>query len=158
MRVTTIGLDMAKNVFQVHGTTKDDEAAFNRPLRWAQLLSFFSKLEPCLICMEACSVAHHWGRELTNFGHDVRLIPLMYVKPYVKRCKSDAIDAEANCEAVTRPTRRFVAAKTVEQQSLLSLQRARGSPAHPTYQRSARNGRRVRRVHRARPRPCHRFC
>ena len=125
MQVTTIGLDLAKNVFQVHGITQDDEVAFNRPLRRAQLLSFFSKLEPCLIGMEACSSAHHWGRELTELGHDVRLIPPIYVKPYVKRGKSDAIDAEAICEAVTRPTMRFVAIKTVEQQSLLSLHRAR---------------------------------
>jgi MocE subfamily Rieske [2Fe-2S] domain protein len=88
-------------------------------------LPFFSKLEPCLIGMEACSSAHHWARELTALGHDVRLIPPMYVKPYVKCGKSDAIDAEAICEAVTRPTMRFVAVKTVEQQALLSLHRAR---------------------------------
>ena len=125
MQVTTIGLDLAKNVFQVHGITQDDEVAFNRPLRRAQLLSFFSKLEPCLIGMEACSSAHHWGRELTDLGHEVRLIPPIYVKPYVKRGKSDAIDAEAICEAVTRSTMRFVAIKTVEQHSLLSLHRAR---------------------------------
>ena len=125
MEVTTIGLDLAKNIFQVHGITEDEEVAFNRPLRRAQLLPFFSKLEPCLIGMEACSSAHHWGRELTALGHDVRLIPPIYVKPYVKRGKSDAIDAEAICEAVTRPTMRFVAIKTVEQQALLSLHRAR---------------------------------
>ena len=125
MQVTTIGLDLAKNVFQVHGITQDDEVAFNRPLRRAQLLPFFSKIGPCLIGMEACSSAHHWARELTELGHDVRLIPPIYVKPYVKRGKSDAIDAEAICEAVTRPTMRFVAIKTVEQQSLLSLHRAR---------------------------------
>jgi len=125
MQVTTIGLDLAKNVFQVHGITKDDEVAFNRPLRRVQLLPFFSKIEPCLIGMEACSSAHHWARELTKFGHDVRLIPPIYVKPYVKRGKSDAIDAETICEAVTRPTMRFVAIKTVEQQSLLSIHRAR---------------------------------
>lgn len=101
MQVTTIGLDLAKNVFQVHGITQDDEVAFNRPLRRAQLLPFFSRLEPCLIGMEACSSAHHWARELTKFGHDVRLIPPIYVKPYVKWGKSDAIDAEAICEAVT---------------------------------------------------------
>lgn len=104
MQVTTIGLDLAKNVFQVHGITENEEVAFNKPLRRAQLLPFFSKIEPCLIGMEACSSAHHWARELTKFGHDVRLIPPMYVKPYVKRGKSDAIDAEAICEAVTRPT------------------------------------------------------
>ena len=125
MQVTTIGLDLAKNVFQVHGITKDEEVVFNRPLRRAQLLPFFSKIEPCLIGMEACSSAHHWARELTKFGHEVRLIPPIYVKPYVKRGKSDAIDAEAICEAVTRPTMRFVAIKTVEQQALLSLHRAR---------------------------------
>lgn len=125
MQVITIGLDLAKNVFHVHGITQDNEVAFNRPLRRAQLLSFFSKLEPCLIGMEACSSAHHWGRELKELGHDVRLIPPIYEKPYVKRGKSDAIDAEAICEAVTRPTMRFVAIKTVEQQSLLSLHRAR---------------------------------
>jgi transposase len=124
MQVTTIGLDLAKNVFQVHGITQDDEVAFNRPLRRAKLLPFFSKIEPCLIGAEACSSAHYWARELTELGHDVRLIPPIYVKPYVKRGKSDAIDAEAICEAVTRPTMRFVAVKTVEQQSLLSLHRA----------------------------------
>jgi transposase len=116
---------MAKNIFQVHGITKDEEVAFNRPLRRAQLLPFFSKLEPCLIGVEACSSAHDWGRELTALGHDVRLIPPIYVKPYVKRRKSDAIDSEAICEAVTRPTMRFVVIKTVEQQALLSLHRAR---------------------------------
>ncbi|RLJ60253.1 transposase [Litoreibacter meonggei] len=125
MQVTTIGLDLAKNVFQIHGITEADEVAFNRPLRRAQLLPFFSKIEPCLIGMEACSSAHHWARELTKFGHEVRLIPPIYVKPYVKRGKSDAIDAEAICEAVTRPTMRFVAIKTVEQQSSLSVHRAR---------------------------------
>ncbi|MFY0309956.1 IS110 family transposase [Leisingera sp. D0M16] len=125
MQVTTIGLDLAKNVFQVHGIAEDDAVVFNRPLRRAQVLPFFKKLEPCLIGMESCSSAHHWARELTALGHDVRLIPPMYVKPYVKSGQSDAIDAEAICEVVTRPTMRFVAIKTVEQQSLLSLHRAR---------------------------------
>lgn len=125
MQVTTIGVDLAKNVFQVHGITATEEVVFNKPLRRAQFLSFFVKQEPCLIGMESCSSAYHWARELTALGHDVRLIPPMYVKPYVKRGKSDAIDAEAICEAVTRPTMRFVAIKTVEQQSLLSLHRAR---------------------------------
>lgn len=125
MEVTTIGLDLAKNIFQVHGITESEEVVFNRPLRRAQLLPFFSKLEPCLIGMESCSSAHHWARELTVLGHDVRLIPPIYGKPYVKRGKSDAIDAETICEAVTRPTMRFVAIKTVEQQSLLSVHRAR---------------------------------
>ncbi len=125
MQVTTIGIDLAKNIFQVHGITERDEVAFNRPLRRAQVLPFFARLDPCLVGMEACSTSHYWARELTRLGHEVRLIPPMYVKPYVKRGKSDAIDAEAICEAVTRPTMRFVEIKTVEQQSLLSLHRAR---------------------------------
>ena len=125
MEVTTTGLDLAKNVFQVHGITEGEEVVFNRPLRRAQLLPFFSKIERCLIGMEACSSAHYWARELTALGHEVRLIPPIYVKPYVKRGKSDAIDAAAICEAVTRPTMRFVAIKTVGQQALLSLHRAR---------------------------------
>jgi transposase len=125
MQVTTIGVDLAKNIFQVHGITESDEVAFNRPLRRAQVLPFFARLDPCLVGMEACSTSHYWARELTRLGHEVRLIPPMYVKPYVKRGKSDAIDAEAICEAVTRPTMRFVENKSVEQQALLSLHRAR---------------------------------
>jgi len=125
MQVTTIGVDLAKNIFQVHGITEHDEVAFNRPLRRAQVLPFFTRLDPCLIGMEACSTSHYWARELTRLGHEVRLIPPMYVKPYVKRGKSDAIDAEAICEAVTRPTMRFVEIKSVEQQAQLSLHRAR---------------------------------
>ena len=125
MEISTIGLDLAKNIFQVHGVTENGEVAFNQALRRAQLLAFFEKLPPCLVGMEACGSSHHWARELSKLGHDVRLIPAMYVKPYVKRGKSDAIDAEAICEAVTRPTMRFVAIKTVEQQALLSLHRAR---------------------------------
>lgn len=125
VQVTTIGVDLAKKVFQVHGITSTEEVVFNKPLRRAQFLPFFAKLEPCLIGMESCRSAHHWTRELTALGHEVRLIPPMYVKPYVKRGKSDAIDAAAICEAVTHPTMRFVAIDTVEQQSLLSLHRAR---------------------------------
>ncbi len=125
MQVTTIGLDLAKNIFQVHGITDDGEVAFNRPLRRAQVLTFFKRLEPCLIGIEACGTSHHWARELSQLGHEVRLIPPMYVKPYVKRGKSDAIDAEAICEAVTRPTMRFVEIKSADQQALLSLHRAR---------------------------------
>lgn len=125
MQITTIGVDLAKNVFLVHGITSTEEVVFNNPLRRAQFLPFFAKLEPCLIGMESCSSVHHWARELTALCHEVRLIPPMYVKPYVKRGKSDAIDAAAICEAVTRPTMRIVAIKTVEQQSLLSLHRAR---------------------------------
>lgn len=125
MQVTTIGLDLAKNVFQVHGTTKTGEVAFNRALRRSQLLAFFSRLEPCLVGMEACATSQHWYRELTAIGHNVRLIPPSYVKPYVKRGKSDAADAEAICEAVARPNMRFVEPKTTEQQATLSVHRAR---------------------------------
>ncbi|WP_026941008.1 IS110 family RNA-guided transposase [Hellea balneolensis] len=125
MRITTIGLDLAKNIFQVHGVTEDGSIAFNKPLRRARVLPFFAKLEPCLIGIEACSSAHYWGRELTALGHQVKLMPPSYVKPYVKRGKSDAADAEAICEAVTRPTMRFVEIKSAEQQALLSQHRAR---------------------------------
>jgi transposase len=125
MQVTTVGLDLAKNIFQVHGVTKTGDVAFNRPLRRAQVLAFFQRLPPCLVGIEACASSHHWARELSNLGHTVRLMPPMYVKPYVKRGKSDAVDAEAICEAVTRPTMRFVEIKSEEQQALLSLHRAR---------------------------------
>lgn len=125
MQVTTVGLDLAKNIFQVHGITEDGTVAFNRSLRRAQLLAFFKELDPCLIGMEACGSSHHWARQFQKLGHEVRLMPAMYVKAYVKRGKSDAIDAEAICEAVTRPTMRFVAIKTEEQQAVLFLHRAR---------------------------------
>ena len=125
MQVTTVGLDLAKTIFQVHGVTEGGEVAFNRPLRRAQVLAFFKRLSPCLIGIESCASSHHWARELSQLGHTVRLMPPMYVKPYVKRGKSDAIDAEAICEAVTRPTMRFVEIESEEQQALLSLHRAR---------------------------------
>jgi transposase len=125
MRITTIGIDLAKNIFQIHAETSDGKVVFNRALRRSQVLAFFEKLEPCLIGMEACATGHHWAREISKFGHEVRLMPPAYVKPYVKRGKSDAGDAAAICEAVTRPTMRFVAIKTVEQQALLSQHRAR---------------------------------
>jgi len=125
MSITTIGIDLAKNIFQVHGVREDGSVAFNRPLRRAQLLPFFAKLDPCLIGMEACGTSHHWGRELRALGHEVKLMPPAYVKPYVKRGKSDAADAEAICEAVTRPTMRFVEIKSVEQQAILCQHRAR---------------------------------
>lgn len=125
MHVTTIGLDLAKNVFQVHGIADDGEVAFNRPLRRAQVLTFFGKLEPCLVGIEACGTSHHWARELMKLGHNVKLIPPVYVKPYVKRGKTDAADAEAICEAVTRPTMRFVEVKTPEQQAILAVHRTR---------------------------------
>jgi len=125
MKVTTIGLDLAKNVFQIHGINESGEVAFNRALRRAQVLTFFEKLEPCLVGIEACGTSHHWAREITKLGHDVKLIPPVYVKPYVKRGKSDAADAEAICEAVTRPTMRFVEIKTPEQQAILAVHRTR---------------------------------
>ena len=125
MQVTTIGLDLAKNVFQVHGVYEDGEVSFNRALRRAQVLKFFESLEPCLVGIEACGTSHHWAREISKLGHDVKLIPPVYVKPYVKRGKSDAVDAAAICEAVTRPTMRFVEVKTPEQQAILSVHRTR---------------------------------
>jgi len=125
MPVTTIGLDLAKNIFQVHGVEEDGSVAFNRPIRRAQLLKFFEKQPACLVGMEACGSSHYWGRELSKLGHDVRLMAPIYVKPYVKRGKSDAADAEAICEAVTRPTMRFVPIKSVEQQGVLTQHRVR---------------------------------
>ncbi|MDF1856253.1 MAG: IS110 family transposase [Pseudooceanicola sp.] len=125
MQVTTVGLDLAKTIFHVHGVTEDGQVAFNRPLRRSQVLAFFQRLAPCLVGIEACASSHHRGRELSRLGHTVRLMPPMYVKPYVKRGKFDAVDAEAICEAVTRPTMRFVEIKSEEQQALLSLHRAR---------------------------------
>ena len=125
MQVTTVVLDFAKNIFQVHGVTENGEVAFNQALRRAQLFAFFEKLPPCLVGMEACGSSHYWARQLSKLGHDVRPIPAMYVKPYVKRGKSDAVDAAAICEAVTRPIMRFVAIKSEEQQGVLFLHRAR---------------------------------
>ena len=125
MQITTVGVDLAKNVFQVHGVHDDGSVAFNKPLRRAQLLDFFEKLEPCLVGMEACGSSHHWARELTGLGHEVKLMPASYVKAYIKRGKSDANDAAAICEAVTRPSMRFVAIKSEEQQAVLSQHRVR---------------------------------
>lgn len=125
MQVTTVVLYLAKNIFQVHGVTENGEVAFNQALRRAQLFAFFEKLPPCLVGMEACGSSHYWARQLSKLGHDVRPIPAMYVKPYVKRGKSDAVDAAAICEAVTRPIMRFVAIKSEEQQGVLFLHRAR---------------------------------
>jgi transposase len=125
MEVTTIGLDLGKDVFQVHGITADGTVVFNCSIRRRQLLKFFETLPSCLVGIEACGSAHHWARELRAIGHDVRLLPATYVKPYVKRGKTDAVDAEAICEAVTRPTMRFVAVKSKEQQALLTMHRVR---------------------------------
>lgn len=125
MEISTIGLDLATRVFQVHGIDGAGNVVVRKALRRAQVLPFFTKLEPCLIGMEACGTSHHWARELIALGHEVRLMPPAYVKPYVKRGKTDAGDAEAICEAVTRPTMRFVAVKSREQQAALSMHRAR---------------------------------
>ena len=118
MRISTVGIDLAKNMSQVHSETADGQVVFNRALRRRQVLSFFERLEPCLVGMEACATSHCWAREISKYGHEVRLMPPTYVKAYVKRGKSDAGDAAAICEAVTRPTMRFVAIKTVDQQAL----------------------------------------
>jgi transposase len=124
-RVTTIGLDIAKSVFQVHGVDAIGNAVIRRQLKRRYVLAFFQKLAPCVVGIEACATSHHWSRELKALGHTVRLMPPAYVKPYVKRQKNDAADAEAICEAVTRPNMRFVATKTPEQQSCLMLHRTR---------------------------------
>tara|TARA_R110000868_G_scaffold143571_1_gene361791 strand:- start:25148 stop:26170 length:1023 start_codon:yes stop_codon:yes gene_type:complete len=124
-QITVIGLDLAKRVFQVHGADGDGQPVLRRKLRRAQVRTFFSELPPCLIGMEACASAHHWARELQVLGHEVRLIPPQYVRPFVKTNKNDAADAEAICEAVTRPTMRFAPVKSAEQQSVLMLHRAR---------------------------------
>jgi transposase len=123
--ITTIGLDIAKSVFQVHGIDADGQVVIRRQLKRGYVLAFFEKLSPCLVGIEACASSHHWSRELQALGHTVRLMPPAYVKPYVKRQKNDAADAEAICEAVTRPNMRFVATKTAEQQSCLTLHRTR---------------------------------
>jgi transposase len=121
----TIGLDLGKSVFQVHGIDAGGAVVVQRRLTRSKLLAFFAKQPACLVGMEACAAAHHWGRELRKLGHKVRLMPPRYVKPYVKRQKNDAADAEAICEAVTRPTMRFVEIKTCEQQGTLVLHRVR---------------------------------
>ena len=125
MDITTIGFDLAKTVFQVHGADGEGRAVLRRKLRRGKVLAFFAGLPACLVGMEACASAHYWARELQALGHEVRLIPPQYVRPFVKTNKNDAADAEAICEAVTRPTMRFAAAKSAEQQSVLMLHRAR---------------------------------
>jgi transposase len=116
MQITTIGLDIAKNVFQVHCIDAAEKVVVRKQLRRGQVLKFFAPLPACLIGLEACATAHYWSRELTKLGHEVRLMPAKDVKAYVKRNKNDAADAEAICEAVRRPTMRFVGAKSAEQQ------------------------------------------
>ena len=125
MQIATIGLDIAKNVFQVHGIDAAEKVVVRKQLRRGQMLAFFKALPPCLVGMEACATSHYWARELTKHGHQVRLMPAKDVKAYVKRNKNDAADAEAICEAVRRPTMRFVQIKLVEQQGRLMLHRAR---------------------------------
>lgn len=125
METITIGLDLAKRVFQVHAIDEAGNVVVRKALRRGQVLPFFARQPRCLVGLEACGTSHHWARELTKLGHEVRLMPPAYVKPYVKRGKTDAGDAEAICEAVTRPTMRFVPVKSAEQQAALALHRTR---------------------------------
>ena len=125
MNITTIGIDLAKNVFQVHGVDARGKAVLKRQLRRDQMASFFANLPACVIGMEACASAHHWARKLQGLGHTVRLMAPQFVKPYVKSNKNDIADAEAICEAVARPNMRFVPVKSLEQQAVLSLHRVR---------------------------------
>lgn len=125
MDIRTVGVDLAKNVFQVHGVDARGKVVLRRQLRRGQMLAFFANLPACLVGMEACGSAHYWARELEDLGHAVKLMAPQFVKPYVKSNKNDAADAEAICEAVTRPSMRFVPIKNVEQQAVLSLHRAR---------------------------------
>src|SRR5215468_2489193 len=125
MKVRAVGIDLAKNVFQIHCVDEQGKVLLRKQLKRSQVASFFANLSPCLIGMEACSGAHHWARKLQSFGHSVRLIAPQFVKPYVKSNKNDVADAEAICEALLRPNMRFVAVKTIDQQALLALHRAR---------------------------------
>jgi transposase len=119
MNVSTIGLDVAKSVFQVHGEGENGKVVIQKRLRRSQVVAFFSQLPRCLIGIEACGTAHYWARTLRALGHEVRLIPAAYVKPFVRRNKNDARDAAAICAALNRPDMRFVAIKSVEQQAAL---------------------------------------
>src|SRR5471030_2708070 len=123
--LSTIGVDIAKSVFQIHGVDADGTVVIRRRIGRARVLEFFADLPPCRVGMEACATAHQWAREIAKLGHDTRLMPPIYVKAYVKRGKNDAADAAAICEAVTRPSMRFVPIKSVEQQSALMLHRTR---------------------------------
>ena len=125
MKITTIGIDLAKSFFQIHGVDEHGKLVLKRQLRREQVIPFFVKLASCLIGMEACGGAHHWSRRLEALGHEVKLMAPQFVKPYVKTNKNDAADAEGICEAVRRPSMRFVATKTVDQQAILSVHRAR---------------------------------
>ena len=127
MKIITVGIDLAKNAFQIHGVDEHGKVALKKRLRREEVAAFFGNLPPCLIGMEACGGAHHWTRKLQGFGHRVKLMAPQFVKPYVKTNKNDAADAEAICEAVARPNMRFVPVKTIEQQAVLALHRARQS-------------------------------
>jgi len=133
MEITTIGLDLAKNVFQVHAINGAGEVVVRKTMRRAQVLRFFERLDRCLVGIEACGTSHYWAREISKFGHQVRLMPPAYVKPYVKRGKTDASDAEAICEAVTRPTMRYVAIKSCEQQAALTVPSDAGPLGQATH-------------------------
>src|SRR5580765_2830659 len=122
-QITTIGLDLAKNVFQVHGVDAAGKVLVRKQLRRAEVLRFFAARPPCLVGMEACGTANHWARELTRLGHTVRLMPPAYAKQYVRRNKNDAADAAAICEAVSRPSMRFVTIKTDQQQAVAGIHR-----------------------------------
>lgn len=124
--IQIIGIDIAKRAFQLHGVSANGEVTFRKTVSRAQFLVFLKKLPGCTVAMEACATAHHWGREISDLGHDVRLIPPVYVKPFVKRQKNDANDAEAIAEAAGRPTMRFVPVKPVDQQAQATLFRGRG--------------------------------
>jgi len=147
--VTTIGLDIAKSVFQVHGIDAASRVVIRRQLRRSRVLGFFRKLSPCVVGIEACASSHHWLRELKALGHTVRLMPPAYVKPYLKRQKNDAADAEAICEAVQRPSMRFVETKTPNQQNDISAgiglpswetRKAPGIPGAPSSSWEMRTG------------------
>ena len=125
MNITTIGIDLAKAVFQVHGVNAQGKALLRKQLKRDQMMAFFTTLVPCLIGMEACGSAHHWARKLQALGHTVKLMAPQFVKPYVKTNKNDMADAEAICEAVSRPNMRFVPIKDVEQQAVLAVHRVR---------------------------------
>jgi transposase len=124
-KISTLGLDIAKHVFQIHGVDDDGKVVVRRRIRRSEVLAFFSRQSPAVVGMEACATSHYWARELEALGHEVRLMPAQYVKPYVKRQKNDATDAEAICEAVGRPSMRFVPVKSAEQQAVLMLHRSR---------------------------------
>ena len=123
--VTTVGLDLAKHIFQVHGVDGLGRVIVAKAIRRSKLLEFFASLPPCLVGLEACGSAHHWARELIKLGHDARMMPPAYVKPYVRRQKNDAADAAAICEAVTRPSMRFVEARSLENQAALMRHKTR---------------------------------